>query len=63
MIIVDIPHKYLELSPITYENIKKVNRVIFFRPHSIGYFYLGKHVDFLLFSLIESQKCGTILYW
>ena len=33
MMFVDIPNKYLELILITYENIQKINRVIFFRPH------------------------------
>ena len=30
MMFVDIPYKYLGLIPITYENIKKVNCIIFF---------------------------------
>ena len=30
MMFVDIPNKYLELILITYENIQKINRVIFF---------------------------------
>ena len=34
MMFVDIHNKYLELTLITYENIQKVNRIIFFRPHS-----------------------------
>ena len=35
MMFVDIHNKYLKLTFITYENIQKVNRIIFFRPHSI----------------------------
>ena len=34
MMFVDIHNKYLELTLITYENTQKVNRIIFFQPHS-----------------------------
>ena len=34
MTLVDIHHKYLEVTLISYENIQKANWGTFFRPHS-----------------------------
>ena len=40
MTLVDIHHKYLEVTLITYENIQKANWLIFFRPHSMSQTFL-----------------------
>ena len=37
MSLVEIHNKYLKLTFITYENIKKINCIFFFRPHSMTF--------------------------
>ena len=54
MMFVDIHNKYLELTLITYENIQKVNRIIFFSTSQ--YNLQGKKVFSRIMSDIHHEK-------